>query len=112
MSEVISFRLDPKNPREAEALKVLARRQEQGDSVRHILTEALLKLDRADVEVDIQTQMGEILSAIHRVGNQIEHLQKSGVQHRGSPSEKQVGLSNAFLLSVKSAAKPGITLES
>src|SRR5688500_18656684 len=108
MSEVISFRLDPKNPREAEALRVLACRQEQGYSVRHILTEALLKLNQIDIENDFQMQMGEILSAIHRVGNQIEGLQRSDLQGVRPQYEKQTVLSDAFVLSVKSAAKSGL----
>jgi hypothetical protein len=42
MSQVISFRLDQNNPREAWALSVLSGMQEQGYQVRHILTEALV----------------------------------------------------------------------
>lgn len=111
MSEVISFRLDPNNPREAQALAVLAHHQERGYSARQILTEALLKLDQAGKEHELQTQMADILMAVHRVSDQIERLQRAGVPRTGLHDENQAVLSDAFVLSVKSAAKPGITLE-
>ena len=42
MSEVISFRLDPDNPREAQALKILRTKQAEGFSSRRVLTDALI----------------------------------------------------------------------
>jgi len=45
MSEVISFRLDNANPREAQALEVLNAWIEKGFSTRFILTTALLELE-------------------------------------------------------------------
>jgi hypothetical protein len=111
MSEVISFRLDPKNPREAEALKVLTCRQEHGYSTRHILTEALLQLDQTGIERNLQGLMGEVLRTLNQVGYQIENLQQSGVQRTLPHEDQQTVLSNAFVLSVKSAAKHGIALE-
>jgi len=48
MSEVISFRLNRENPREALALEVLKNRFRKGFSVRYVLTEALLKLDESE----------------------------------------------------------------
>jgi hypothetical protein len=112
MSEVISFRLDPNNPREAQALGVLASFQERGYSARHILTEALLKFDHAGIEHELQAQMAEILAAMNKVGDQIERLQRTGVSRTELRDEKQAALAEAFVLSVKSAVKPGITLES
>ncbi len=111
MSEVISFRLDPNNSREADALQILARCQEQGYSVRHVLTEALLKFDQAGMEQVLQLQMDEILSGLNGVRDRLDRIQASGVQRTHPSEEKQAVLSNAFVLSVKSAAKPGITLE-
>jgi hypothetical protein len=111
MSEIISFRLDPKIPREAEALRALACRQEQGYSTRHILTEALLQLDQAGIERNLQGLMGEILSMLNQVGDQIENLQQSGIQRIIPHEDKQAVLSNTFVLSVKTAVKHGISLE-
>ena len=45
MSDVISFRLDKDNPREEKARQVLKYWYEEGYSLRHIMTEALLRLD-------------------------------------------------------------------
>jgi hypothetical protein len=111
MSEVISFRLDANNRREADALQILARCQEQGYSVRQVLTEALLKFDQAGIEQVVQLQMDEILTRLNQVRDQLDHIQASGIQRTHESEEEQAVLSNAFVLSVKSAAKPGITLE-
>lgn len=45
MSKVFSFRLNPKNQREAEALAILKDWLAQGYSIRHTVTEALLNLN-------------------------------------------------------------------
>ena len=100
MSEVISFRLDAKNPREADALQILARCQEQGYSVRHVLTEALLKFDQAGIEQVLQLQMDEILTRLNQVRDQLELVQASGIQRTYQSEEKQAVLSNAFVVSV------------
>ena len=54
MSEVISFRLDNANPREAQALEVLNAWIEKGFSTRFILTTALLELEHhgSDLEMN------------------------------------------------------------
>lgn len=111
MSEVISFRLDSNNPREAQALEVLACHQERGYSARQILTEALLRYGQDDVSNNLQAQLAEILAAMHQVGEQVERIQITGIQSIGSREENRAGLSDAFVLSVKTAAKPGIKLE-
>jgi len=50
MSDVISFRLNKENQREAKALEVLNAWIEKGFSTRHILTMALLELDHPGSE--------------------------------------------------------------
>ena len=42
MSEVISFRLNPENPREAQALEILRAKKSEGFSSRQVLTDALI----------------------------------------------------------------------
>ncbi len=111
MSEVISFRLDPNNPREAEAMRVLTHCQEQGYSVRHILTEALLNFERMEADSNAKGQLEQILMLMHQITDQLHHLQESGSKLSELPRGPQAALSEAFVLSVKSAAKPGITLE-
>ena len=51
MSKVISFRLNKNNPREAIAWHVLQARIAKGYSIRHIMTEALIKLDQPEQEI-------------------------------------------------------------
>ena len=46
MSEVISFRLNPENSREAKALDTLKMWREEGYTLRHKITEAILRLDQ------------------------------------------------------------------
>jgi hypothetical protein len=45
MSEVISFRLNKSNLREAQALEILKAWCSRGYSLRYVITEALLKLN-------------------------------------------------------------------
>jgi hypothetical protein len=109
MSRVISFRLDPDNPREGRALAVLGEWQEQGYPVRHILTEALLSLAGEDQKSETQQQMTAILAALTEIRSKLEQLQHRGaidLVKRERKAEEQV--SEAFILSVKRAAKPGV----
>ena len=69
MSEVICFRLDRDNPREAQALQVLAAWQEAGFSRRHVLTEALLRLDG-----DIRT----VIDQLEGIGSSLSVPTKGG----------------------------------
>jgi hypothetical protein len=55
--------------------------------------------------------MADILMAVHRVSDQMERFQRAGVPRTEPHDENQALLSDAFVLSIKSAAKPGITLE-
>lgn len=115
MSQVISFRLDRNNPREAQALGVLKKGQEVGYSVRHILTEALLALEAVaeDERAVLVTlaKMTERLAEVQSMLEQIQGMDFSAAQVQETIFEKPA-LAQSFLLSVKSAAKPGITLAS
>jgi hypothetical protein len=113
MSEVISFRLDRDNPREAQALAVLRRGQEAGYSVRHILTEALLALEAAaEEERAVATALTEVAGRLEQVQSVLERFQRMDL----APVQRQDGqpegaaLSEAFVVSVKGAARPGLAL--
>jgi hypothetical protein len=111
MSRVISFRLDPDNPREGRALEVLGEWQEQGYRVRYVLTEALLRLAEEDQQSKMAQQMASVLAVLTEIRAELEQLQQRGVVEpvkRDQNIEEQV--SEAFIHSVKSAAKPGIRL--
>ena len=115
MSEVISFRLDRENPREAQALAVLTKGQEAGYSLRHILTEALLALEAAAEDEQAVTvtlnQMTRMLAEMQAV---LEATQNKGFSAGRIEESKpeQDAFSESFLLSVKNAAKPGLVLAS
>jgi hypothetical protein len=101
MSEVISFRLDKDNPREAQARTVLKAWADKGYSVRHVLTEALLAYHGSHKDMDV-----------HELSAKLDQMYKLLQQNR-APSislEKDVGLSDRFLVSIKNASKPGVSL--
>ena len=101
MSEVISFRLDRDNPREAQARAVLKARVDKGYSVRHVLTEALLTYYGSQSDKDIQDLSMKL--------DQISQM----LQQNGVPpplNERKVELSDRFMASIKKAAKPGVGL--
>jgi hypothetical protein len=111
MSQVISFRLDSNNPRESRALTALGEWQEQGYRVRHILTEALLRLVEEDQRSEIELQMADILAVLNAIQANLEQLQQRGAVGLDKREQKaEAKVSEAFILSVKSAAKPGIRL--
>ena len=107
MSEVISFRLDQGNTREALAISVMRAWQSRGFSLRQIMAEALLKLDNNDKNQspeylsDLHQKLDEISAQIHAIGNSNNAVNKNG----DSPEE---GLSHQFMQSIKESAKLGL----
>ena len=111
MSEVISFRLDRDNPREAQALAVLTKGQEAGYSLRHILTEALLALEAAaEDEQAVALALSEVAGRLEQILERFQHSGFVPVQPSNDQLE-QASLAESFVLSVKSAAKRGIGLD-
>ena len=99
MSEVISFRMDKDNPREAQAKAVLKAWVEKGYCVRHVLTEALLAYRGSKVDVDIN----ELTHKLDQISNML--------QQNSTPSNHEDSnnmLSDSFMASIRNAAKPGI----
>jgi hypothetical protein len=109
MSQVISFRLDPDNPREGKALEALREWQEQGYRVRHILAEALLRLVEGEQRSEVELQMAEVLATLNAIQANLEQLQQRGVVELGKREQNtREHVSEAFIRSVKCAAKPGV----
>ena len=102
MSEVISFRLDAANPREAQAREVLRSWYAQGYSVRHILTEALLRLDE-ESEQETALALAELNEMLDRVGQLLEQMQNGHYTAVASATteQSQEVLSDAFVASVQ-----------
>jgi hypothetical protein len=111
MSEVISFRLDRENPREAQALDVLTKGQEAGYSLRHILTEALLALEAAaEDEQAAALALTEVAGRLEQILEQFQHAGSVPYQPPNDQRE-QAALAESFVLSVKQAARPGLGLD-
>ena len=112
MSEVFSFRLDPNNPREAVALEVIRTWQGKGFSIRHIMVEALWKLER-----EADQPYGEQIDRVNEKLDDLFDLLRSSRENRGEDpvSEEQADrsqdLSSHFLASIKVTAKPGLRME-
>jgi len=109
MSVVISFRLNPDNPREAEALTILDDWLSQGFSTRYTITEALLNLDSSnsqtpDKEIwnDLSNQIKELLASI-----EID----ASLRKTNNNSSLQMQLSGGFISSILKVAKPGLKPE-
>ena len=66
MSKVISFRLNPDNPREAQALEILISKQSEGFSSRRLLTDALISMETRREEVTF--------FSLEKIGDALEHV--------------------------------------
>ncbi len=113
MSEVISFRLNEDKIREARALGVLKKWQEEGHNTRYIVTEALLLLDHSDtneLKVVMLAELNEKLSHVSQIFNQMEYDKTTKL----TPVKKhksETNLSIGFMRRIKEAAKPGKKLK-
>jgi len=110
MSEVISFRLNIDKIREARALRVLKRWQEEGHNTRYIVTEALLLLDDSDkneLKLVMLAELNEKLSHVSQIFNQMEYDKTTELKPLNQ-SKSGTELSNGFIKGIKEAAKPGI----
>ena len=108
MSVVISFRLDPENPREAQALDILNTKQSDGFSRRRILTDALIGMVAPTRQSDLLS-MDEFNQALEQVSGLLERL-NGGIQPQNQPVRAQAsGLNENFINSVRVAARPGIS---
>jgi hypothetical protein len=113
MSQVIGFRLDQDNPREAQALALLEAWQKRGYSTRYIITEALLQLD-GKTESEVSSTVAELQKALdhaHRLLERMQNGQIASPQHQAEDQPEQAQLTESFVLSVKEAARSGMTLE-
>lgn len=114
MSEVISFRLDKSNKREADAFEILEAWCSKGYSVRHVMIEALLKLGDPGLEFSQNSPNPDLNIVLFKVNKLLEQIEKSDISINPRPDEKTLrsGLADGFLLSIKNAAKPGFKIDS
>jgi len=109
MSKVISFRLNPDNPREASALSVLQDWLTQGYSVRHTMTEALLKLDLENSQKSDNKALSVLSQRINELLDSIEGgipplIPSDTVSANEKPTD-------GFVYSMRKAARPGLRSE-
>lgn len=110
MSVVISFRLNPDNPREAQALEILRNKQSEGFLPRRILTDALLGLVTPKA-LDTSLPLDEFHTALKQVSGLLERLNNSSTDRNQLTHPQFSALNDTFLRSVKVAAKPGLKID-
>jgi hypothetical protein len=110
MSEVISFRLNKNNPREAQAFEVLNTWIEQGFSARFILTKALLELDHPVSDLKMGQDGRDLSLVLDQIGQLIEALKEIQPDPLVSktPDVDALALSESFLAAIRHGVKPGI----
>jgi hypothetical protein len=112
MSEVISFRLDATNPREARALEILNAWIEQGYSARFILTQALIALDHPGSAPAKNDDGRDMELVLNQIGLLLEILKarEPNPSVLQSPERESSVLPDNFLASIRQAVKPGFKL--
>jgi hypothetical protein len=113
MSEVISFRLNKDNLREAQALEILEAWCSKGYSLRYVITEALLKLNDPGPESMEDNNIPDLNAVLNQVNKLLEQIGNGGypVFPRQDENTLHSSLAESFVLSIKKAAKPGIKIE-
>jgi hypothetical protein len=107
MSEVISFRLDKTNLREAKALEVLNIWIEKGFSTRFILTKALLELDHPGSDLEMSQDDRDLGLVIDQIGQLLEIVKANPIAVQSFNLEQPI-LNESLLTSIKQGVKPGI----
>ncbi len=108
MSEVISFRLDPDNPREVSAILVLQTWKDKGFSIRQIMAEALLKLETNNNNESDQS-LSDLFRKLEEISVQLEGIIRhspSIIEAKRESSDE--GLSHQFVQSIKFSVLPGL----
>jgi hypothetical protein len=111
MSEIISFRLNSENPRETQARDVLNAWVNQGFSIRHIITEALLHYDSAlSAHQMNETKISSLDDLVNRLENLVDNFSTKIVLDKSSELKEEQALRPEFLGAIKGTIKPGIHL--
>ena len=105
MSKVLSFRLCEENPREAKALDILKKWREDGYSLRHKITDAILKLDDDQAPPQQNIIDDVFLDQLKQI------IQALPDQNLINPSTSENALSHQFMSSLKMSVKPGVSID-
>ena len=109
MSEVISFRLDKNNLREAKALLILQEWRTKGYSIRRILTDALLKLDESHFGAP-SLQIIELNDKFDQLLNQLTIGHPTQIINHQDKAQNPE-LADHFIASIRKAARTGMKLD-
>jgi hypothetical protein len=109
MSKVISFRLNPDNPRDARALAVLQDWLSRGFSTRHTITKALLHLDSSYSEATDNEALRDLSQQVKELLENFEIRAACETLNVDVPSKEK--LSDGFISSILKTAKPGLRQE-
>jgi hypothetical protein len=113
-SRTVSFRLNPEDPDESEALGILQHWEEQGMDRRLILTKALLALEGYDLSPDVESGVGsEIRSAVNRLTQILDMFRDvdlSQLTFNGGSDVEQQGrkVDQRFLKNMAALVQPGL----
>ena len=112
MSEVISFRLNKDNPREAQALEILKAWCLRGYSVRYLITEMLLMLNDPGQESMTDNAIRELNSVLNQVNKLLEKIENSGYLPYSEWDEnpEQLKLAGKFVASIREVVKNWIEI--
>lgn len=114
MSQVISFRLDPDNPRESSALTILTCWMSKGYSIRQVLIEALLQMQDIKSPSANQKDLQALKEEIERLISLLERVNQGSeqVQDYHTRNIDPLGLiSDKFAMSIKQNIKPGLRVD-
>lgn len=104
MSQVVSFRLDESNPREAQALQVLQAWVSRGNSIRFTVVEALLALENYEkVPENLASTLQEIYTLLQELRTQ--------PQERIASEPSNTRLSGSFMEAIVKSTRPGLRAE-
>lgn len=112
MSEVISFRLNENNPREARALHILRMWNNNGYSVRYTIIEALLRLNENtdDMKESLSIEgLSQTLIQVNQLLLKIDidkTLRFTDQEMRRNPPPLTENFKNAVVSAAKSGLKP------
>jgi hypothetical protein len=104
-SDNYSFRLNSDRKREAEARLILHQWREKGYTVREILTEALLNLDRSKGS-ETEATMNEMKAMINTLSEIVDRLQTGEFAMPAQP-ERGPQLPSDLVKSLQANRKPG-----
>lgn len=108
MSKVISFRLNPDNPREQKALEILMSWSSKGFRIRHTLTEALLNFDSINSET---TANGTLMDLSQQIMELLENVEIRSLPELPKKVSSKAKLSDRFVSSIIQTSKPGLRSE-